>query len=208
MSISFGLGQHVDNVPADERIHTLFWKYLALNMYVVVSALVKVLIGLFLLRICSQQRWQRITIWTLLAVVIVFNIFYLFTVIFQCLPVQYYWYRYTNPQVMSGVCTKTKLATIPTYISLILNVIADWLLALLPVSFVCKAKMPFRTKCSVVAVLALGSMYVLSFEEIPVCTDSIQRIFGNNCTDSIRATDLAQRRLSVQLHKPGRMEHR
>jgi hypothetical protein len=127
---------------------------------VVLSALVKILVGLFLLRICSQQKWQRITIWTLLGVVAVFNIFYIFTVVFQCLPVDYYWYRYTDPQVVAGGCTKTDLATVPTYISLFLNVFADWLLALLPVSFVYKAKMPLKTKCSVVAVLALGAMWV------------------------------------------------
>jgi hypothetical protein len=125
-----------------------------------VTALVKFLVGLFLLRICSQQRWQKITIWSLLGVVGVFNAFYLFIVIFQCIPVEYYWFRYTDPQVIDGTCNKTSLATIPTYISLFLNVFADWLLALLPVSFVYKSKMPLKTKCSVVAVLALGSMCV------------------------------------------------
>jgi uncharacterized protein YacL len=160
VSVGYGLGQHTDAVPATERPYALLWKWLGQVLYVIVSALVKFLVGLFLLRICSQQRWQKITIWSLLGVVGVFNAFYLFIVIFQCIPVEYYWFRYTDPQVIDGTCNKTSLATIPTYISLFLNVFADWLLALLPVSFVYKSKMPLKTKCSVVAVLALGSMCV------------------------------------------------
>lgn len=84
------------------------------------------------------------------------NAFYFFVVIFQCLPVQYYWFRYTDPQVLEGKCNKTALATIPTYVSLFLNVVVDWALALLPVSFIYNSKMPRKTKISVVAVLSLG----------------------------------------------------
>jgi uncharacterized protein YacL len=140
VSIGYGLGQHVDDVPAAERPHALLWKWVGQVVYVVVSALVKILVGLFLLRICSQQRWQRITIWSLLAIVAVYNMFFMFIVIFQCIPVEYYWFRYTSPQVIDGSCNKTALATIPTYISLFLNVLVDWVLALLPVSFIYKVR--------------------------------------------------------------------
>ena len=160
LSIHFGLGQHVADVPTSNHPKALLFKYLAQVFYVVVAVQVKFIIGLFLLRICSHKRWQRITIYALFTIVLVFNIFYIFIVILQCKPIKFYWFRYQPDQPVHGKCNNRRLATIPSYASFLLNVVADFTLALLPVSFVWHSKMETRTKCSVVAVLALGSMSV------------------------------------------------
>lgn len=52
------------------------------------------------------------------------------------------------------------LATIPTYVSLVLNVLVDWILALLPVSFIWNSNMDKKTRLSVIGVLGIGSMFV------------------------------------------------
>ncbi|KAL2074860.1 hypothetical protein VTL71DRAFT_8639 [Oculimacula yallundae] len=162
ISIRWGLGQHVADVPMRDHPAALFWKYIGQVTYVLVSVLVKFIVGLLLLRICSRQRWQRITIWTLLAVVALFNMFYIFIVIFQCMPIPFYWYRYTPNPPVTGKCNHSKLATIPTYVSLFLNVLSDWILALLPISVVWNSNMDRRTKISVVGVLAIGSIASLA----------------------------------------------
>ncbi|KAH7417607.1 cation-transporting ATPase 4 [Cadophora sp. MPI-SDFR-AT-0126] len=162
ISIRWGLGQHVADVPIDQHPFALFWKYIGQCIYVLISVLVKYIAGLLLLRICSRQKWQRITIWTLLGVVTVFNMFYIFIVIFQCMPVQFYWYRYSPNPPITGKCNHSKLATIPTYVSLFLNVLSDWILALLPISVVWNSNMDRNTKISVVAVLAIGSIASLA----------------------------------------------
>ncbi|CZR56511.1 uncharacterized protein PAC_06400 [Phialocephala subalpina] len=162
VAVHFGLGQHVANVPTEDHPHALLFKWLGQVFYVLVAVLVKFIVGLFLLRICSHQRWQRITIYTLLGVLALFNAFYIFIVILQCTPVEFYWFRYQVNSPVHGTCNKTKLAIIPTYISLLLNVVSDFTLALLPVSFVWKSKMEIRTKVSVVGVLALGSIASLA----------------------------------------------
>lgn len=139
------------------------FKWLGQVFYVIIAVLVKFVAGVLLLRLCLHQRWQRITIWTMLAVVAVFNAVYIFVVIFQCRPIQFYWFRYSSllpPELSGGECHKTALATIPTYISFSMNVLTDWTLALLPVSFVWNAKMDRKTKFSVVGLLAIGSMFV------------------------------------------------
>ncbi|KAH6671204.1 cation-transporting ATPase 4 [Halenospora varia] len=154
VSIHFGLGQHVVNVPTEQHPKALLFKWLGQVFYVIVAVLVKFVVGILLLRICSHQKWQRITIYSLLAVVGLFNAFYIFIVIFQCRPIEFYWFRYQTNSPVSGQCSHTKLATIPTYISLVLNVLSDFTLALLPISFVWHSKMEIRTKVSVVVVLA------------------------------------------------------
>ncbi|EKD13001.1 uncharacterized protein L3040_007084 [Drepanopeziza brunnea f. sp. 'multigermtubi'] len=164
MAIHFGLGNHVHNVPMSQHPKALFWKYMGKCFYVLVAVLVKWVVGLLLLRICSHQRWQRNTIRTLLAIITVFNVFYIFTVIFQCWPIPYYWYIYTPSEHnrIKGSCNSHPLATIPTYVSMALNVVADWTLALLPVSVVWKSSMDRKTKASVVGILAIGSIASLA----------------------------------------------
>lgn len=135
----------------------MMWRWIGTYFYIVIAALVKVVIGLFLLRICSHQRWQRITLWSLMGIVTVYNIFYLFLAIFACRPVEYQWMGY-GPDPIKGECNSTPFVTIPTYLAAILNVLADWILPLLPASLVWKTKMETRKKVSVCAVMALGSM--------------------------------------------------
>jgi hypothetical protein len=162
-AVNFGLGQHVALVLEHERPKALLFKWLAQVFYVMIAVLVKLIVGLLLLRICSQYRWQRLTIYTLFGVVAAFNAFYIFIVIFQCRPVEFYWFRYQVNSKMRGKCNNKKLAEIPSYISLFLNIVSDFTLALLPVSFVWRSKMEIKQKISVVAVLGLGSMLVSNF---------------------------------------------
>jgi hypothetical protein len=135
----------------------MMWRWIGTYFYIAISALLKVIVGLFLLRICSHQRWQRITLWALMGIVTIYNLFYIFIAIFACRPVEYQWTGY-DPVPPDGQCNSTLFATIPTYLAAFLNVLADWILPLLPASLVWKTKMETRKKISVCAVLALGSM--------------------------------------------------
>jgi hypothetical protein len=156
--VSHGLGKHVEEVEEDERPRALIWKWAGELAYIVASTLVKLVVGIFLFRMCIPGSWQRRTLWILLVLIGVYNIFYVFVAAFQCVPAQYFWYRYmTNPPV-AGSCSNKTLATVPTYIAIILGVVGDWTLALLPISLVRKAKLDMRTKISVVCILALGSL--------------------------------------------------
>ncbi|KAK6212380.1 hypothetical protein LQW54_005333 [Pestalotiopsis sp. IQ-011] len=159
LGVQHGLGAHVADVPLDERPKALFYKWAGQVSYVIIALLVKLIVGLLLLRLCAGgRRWQRITLWTLLVVSTLFTIFYVFVVVYQCQPVQFYWYRYDPASPVEGTCNGKALATIPTYISFVISVVSDWVLALLPISIVWNAKMDRRSKISVACVLALGSI--------------------------------------------------
>ena len=159
LGVKYGVGKHIDHVPPQDRPTAVMWRWIASLFYIAIAALVKVVVGLFLLRICSHQRWQRITLWTLITVVTLFNIMYFFIALFACRPVEYQWLRY-DYILHDGECNSTLFATVPTYVSAFLSVLADWILPLLPATLVWKTKMETRKKISVCAVLALGSVYV------------------------------------------------
>ncbi|CAK7200915.1 hypothetical protein SEUCBS139899_003615 [Sporothrix eucalyptigena] len=157
LSVHYGVGQHVVDVPPEDRVHAVMWRWIGSLLYIMISTATKYVVGLFLLRICSHCQWQRITIWVLLAIVTVFNVMYLFFDIFSCRPIEYQWTRYADP-APEGTCNATSFATVTTYVAAFLNVVADWVLAVLPSYLVWQAKMERRKKISVSAVLALGSV--------------------------------------------------
>lgn len=161
--VSYGLGAHVDLVPEVNRHKALVFKWAGQVAYIVVSTIVKFVVGIFLLRLCVNNNWQRITIIVLLCIVGVFNVFYVFMAIFQCQPIEYYWYRYTTDAPVTGKCNGHALATIPTYFAVLIGLLSDLTLALLPATLIKGANLDKKTKISVCCVLALGSLYVTSF---------------------------------------------
>lgn len=163
--MKYGVGKHLEDVSPLDRPKAMMWRWIGTYFYITISALVKVVIGLFLLRICSQQRWQRITLWALMGIITIYNVFYVFIAIFACRPVDYQWTGY-NPVPTEGECNSSLFVTIPTYLSAFLNVLADLILPLLPATVVWKTKMERRKKISVCAVIALGSMCVMGSPSI------------------------------------------
>ncbi|CAK7272941.1 hypothetical protein SEPCBS57363_005401 [Sporothrix epigloea] len=157
-SIHYGLGQHVHNVPPEDRVNAVLYRWIGSLLYIGISTASKYVVGLFLLRICSHCHWQRVTIWVLLAVVTIFNILYLGFDIFSCHPIELQWTRYADPPPSTGYCNASSFATVSTYVAAFLNVVGDWTLALLPSYLVWQAKMDRRKKISISAVLAIGSV--------------------------------------------------
>lgn len=162
VGVSYGLGAHVENVSVENRHKALIYKWAGQVAYIVVSTLVKFVVGIFLLRLCVNNNWQRITIIVLLCIVGLYNAFYVFIAIFQCQPIPFYWYRYTENAPVTGKCNNRMMATIPTYFAVLIGLVSDITLALLPVTLIKGAKLDKKTKISVCCVLALGSLYVAS----------------------------------------------
>ena len=157
-AIRHGLGRHVEAVPPEHRPMAVMWRWVASLLYIAISTLTKFVVGLFLLRICSHRRWQRRAIWAIMGTVAAFNSFYFFVALLACRPLAYEWTRYATPAPGEGECNSSLFATVPTYASALLNVVADWALPMLPAAVVWRARLDRRTRLSVCAVLALGSM--------------------------------------------------
>lgn len=159
-------------------MNAVLWRWIGSLLYIVISTSSKFVVGLFLLRICSHRRWQKITIWAILGLVTVFNIMFIFFDIFSCRPIEYQWTRYADPPrpATGAQCNATSFATVTTYVAAFLNVVADWTLAVLPSYLVWQAKMERRKKISVCAVLALGSVAsVATIVRIPFADGILNR---------------------------------
>ncbi|KAL7928267.1 hypothetical protein V8C35DRAFT_245409 [Trichoderma chlorosporum] len=158
LSIKYGIGSHVIDVPPDNRPKAIFYRWIVTFIYVILSLLTKWTVGTFLLRICPHRRWRQVTIWTILAVITIFDLIYEVFAIRTCQPIELQWTRYNPIPSKVGSCNPTTFATITTYIAAFLNVIADWILPALPASLVWKAQIAQREKISIIILLALGSV--------------------------------------------------
>lgn len=168
VSISHGLCSHVVDVPLEERPKAIMWRWIAITFYILVSGMTKLVVGIFLTRVCTRQRWHNITLWIIMGVIGVYSLFYAILNINSCHPIEHEWLRYGVEPTDKTHCNDKLLGTIPTYIAAFLNVLVDWILAIVPATVLWNLKMERKLKITTYVVLAIGSIAsIASIVRIP-----------------------------------------
>jgi hypothetical protein len=134
------------------------WRWIAITFYILISGLTKLIVGIFLTRVCTKQRWQNITLWVIMGIIAVYSIFYAVLNINTCHPIEHTWLRYGVDPPDTTQCNSALLGKIPTYIAAFLNVVVDWILAIVPATVLWNLQIERRLKISTYIVLAIGSM--------------------------------------------------
>jgi hypothetical protein len=120
-------------------------------VYILTTSVVKLSIGVFLLRIATAKRYIYI-IWGSLVMTIIFGIVCFFLVLFHCQPVEYTW----NRTMDGGTCTSPKQVANVAFALSVMTIVVDWLYALLPIPIIWSLQMNRNLKLSVAFVLGLG----------------------------------------------------
>ncbi|KAI1117114.1 hypothetical protein F5Y14DRAFT_404866 [Nemania sp. NC0429] len=156
LSIKYGEGRPLESLSKENISNVLQMRWAGEVTYIVTSIFLKLTVGVFLLRICSQ-RWHKLTIQITLVICVGFNIVYLFKTWFQCQPIKFYWEQYTNTTI-TGHCLDPRLVTGLTYAACGVNAGGDWVLGLLPIALVRRLDLGMRQKVWVAGILALGAV--------------------------------------------------
>jgi hypothetical protein len=117
-------------------------------------AVTKASIGAYFLRL-SGKRYQKVTIYVTMTVVILYSIMYLPFLIFQCRPVAYLWYQFDQPP-QTGTCVSHTVLADVTYAHAGISAATDLVLGLLPLTFIYGMSLTPRTKLSIFFILSLG----------------------------------------------------
>jgi hypothetical protein len=136
--------------------HAFQWWWACEPVYVLSNMALKFSIGIFLLRI-AVSRTHKIIIWTAVAAVELYGVFYFFLFVLQCRPSAYFWTQYTGGK---GSCIDPKITVDATYAYSAISCVVDWTLGIIPVFLVWNLQMNPRTKISVAMILAVGAMLV------------------------------------------------
>ena len=150
----YGLGRHNMSLPQEREIKALKYQALATATYVANMWLIKMSIAIFLLRIAIQRRYQY-TIYVSMGIITVWSLALFFWDVFQCNPVQAQWdYRMLKDPVAH--CASAESVIMAAYALSVMNIISDWLYALLPIPMIWHVKMTIEAKITVSLVLGLG----------------------------------------------------
>ncbi|KJZ73135.1 hypothetical protein HIM_07519 [Hirsutella minnesotensis 3608] len=146
-----GLGKHNAALAPDKLILSIKWQSLATRIYILDMIFVKLSIGIFLLRLAVWTAYK----WILRICLVVFALWGLglfFWNSFQCNPVEKLW----DFRIEYGYCAGP-YATVSWAIALsIMNILSDWVYALLPVPMVWNINMTKQAKITVIVLLGLG----------------------------------------------------
>ncbi|KAI1655603.1 hypothetical protein F4813DRAFT_366631 [Daldinia decipiens] len=155
MGVRDGLGRHNASLDQHHEIEALKYQALATATYVLNMWLIKLSIGIFLLRLASQKRYRYI----LYASIIIFSIWSIvlfFWNIFQCNPVAAQWDYTILQNDPNSRCVSADEIVNAAYALSVMSILSDWLYALLPIPILWSVKMSAQAKMTVVVVLGLG----------------------------------------------------
>lgn len=148
-------GFKVDNISREVPQHlanSAKIMFICELLYVVATAVVKLSIGAFFLRL-SSKRYQVLTVYITLSIVLLISTMYFFFLLFQCTPISFLWTKYVEGQ---GKCLSGPILANVTYAHAAMSAITDWAFGILPVFFVWGIHMNPRTKVTVILILSLG----------------------------------------------------
>ena len=154
----YGLGAHMHSIPSEDLIVASKLIFICELLYVVTTAVTKLSIGVYFLRLASK-RYQIRIIHLTLAIVMLFSTMYFFFLLFQCTPISHLWTQFSVGG-SAGKCLAKKTLSNVTYAHAAMSAATDWAFGLLPIAFVWKMHMNPRTKASVILILSLGFLYV------------------------------------------------
>lgn len=115
---------------------------------------IKASIAIMLLRL-SVRPAHKVILWITIIVTEIYSAFFFFLFVFQCIPSQYFWTRFTGGQ---GSCLDTSIIIGATYGYSAITCVGDLVFSILPVLLVWSLQMGRKEKAAVVAILAMGAM--------------------------------------------------
>lgn len=128
------------------------WFYCEL-FYVLSTTVLKIALGVFLLRIAVRRRHIQV-IWITVGASILFGIFYFFFLLFQCNPISFFW----ETTIPGGTCINPHGVAAATYAHSAVSAAADWTYGILPIFLIWDVKMNAQTKITIAIILGLGAM--------------------------------------------------
>jgi hypothetical protein len=148
----YGTGMHFRDITRSDAAIALRDWYICEVLIGPLSGLVRTSVGIFLLQITPVNIY-RIIIYSNLVVVWIMSFVFLFTTMFQCSPVPFFWERVLG---LAGTCLDDSVIPNMAIAQSVVNGISDLVLAILPIFLLWNIQMKRQRKVSVAVLLSLG----------------------------------------------------
>ncbi|KAF2087908.1 hypothetical protein K490DRAFT_65188 [Saccharata proteae CBS 121410] len=151
ISAANGVGTRLNHSDAVNFTDAAKWFFIAESLYLFSIWLVKLSFGALLYRLASTKRGFA---WTLYVTMAVFSIVTLVTIcmlLSSCRPISANW----DP-VPGAKCFSPEILFRMSFANGIVNIVTDWIYALLPIPLLWNVQMNLRTKVSVCILFSMG----------------------------------------------------
>jgi hypothetical protein len=115
-------------------------------------ATVKISFALMLLRVEQAHRWRKF-LWAMIVVQLIVGFYNTLTILLQCVPLHKAW---DLVGAVPGTCWNRRAQSTSTIGVSVINIITDFIFALLPISFLRKIQRPVRERMVIGILMGLG----------------------------------------------------
>lgn len=151
--VSYGAGRHAAYLTdVSKHSYGLYLNFISQPFFLVAVILVKVSVGLFLLRLTPSQFFHRF-IWSMIGFMAMYSTVALITILTQCRPMHFLW---DATGTVKAVCFSPLGLRACAYFNATCGIFADFVFALLPIPMLWSVKINMRVKIALFCILGLG----------------------------------------------------
>ncbi|KAE8147174.1 hypothetical protein BDV25DRAFT_132302 [Aspergillus avenaceus] len=151
----WGTGRRYADLTAVQRVTAMRYWWLCEIAYCFASVGGKISICIFLLRI-TVRRTHIWTLYTVMTLTVIAGLVFMFLMLLQCKPLQYFWYKAALDPTIEGHCLDMKIIIAMTYVYSGFAAFCDFTVGILPIFLVKKLHMKRQTKMAVVGILSMA----------------------------------------------------
>ncbi|GAB7327848.1 hypothetical protein MBLNU13_g11638t1 [Cladosporium sp. NU13] len=151
--VKYGMGRHQSSLTAHDLLWTNRWFWVSLWTYYSALYCAKLAILLQYLRIFPQETFRRVN-YGLIAFITAYSCWTIFSAIFSCTPVSYFWTHSIDPNA-KGTCLNRLVVW---FTNAALNIVTDIAVAVLPLPVIKTLNLPKSQKLALTFVFCLGGI--------------------------------------------------
>ncbi|OJJ08371.1 hypothetical protein ASPVEDRAFT_143970 [Aspergillus versicolor CBS 583.65] len=151
----YGTGHRFAALTAHQRVTAMEYWWLCEIAYCFASIGCKISVCIFLMRITVK----RLHIWilsTVMALTVLTGLLFMFIMLLQCKPLEYFWTRTAMDPNIKGTCISIEIVITMTYVYSAIAALTDFTVGILPIFIVRKLHMRKNTKFAVVGILGMA----------------------------------------------------
>ena len=165
----YGTGYKFEHLEPIDRVIAMKYWWLCEIAYCFASIGCKISVCIFLMRI-TIRRLHIWTLYTVMALTVLAGLVFMFLMLLQCHPLEFFWTRTMVPQP-DGFCIDISIIINMTYVYSAFAALCDFTVGILPIFLVHKLHMKRQTKIAVMGILSMACVYVFLSRSLAVAGD-------------------------------------
>ncbi|KAF2010627.1 hypothetical protein BU24DRAFT_427741 [Aaosphaeria arxii CBS 175.79] len=152
LTVPFKFGRPIESITLADAQNAQHYAVLAQPIWAWSMAGIKISVCLMLLRLQMETRWRRI-LWSLMGFVVILTIYNMVAQLTQCIPLHKTW---DLLGLVPGKCWGPDAIRANLFAMSTINVVTDFIVALIPITFLRKIQRPVRERAIIGTLMALG----------------------------------------------------